>query len=486
MLGTILRGRYKIIKQLGSRRFCDTYLAKDEELPGQPLCVVKQLNPKNIEPLLGPTARQLFNTEAEVLYRLGKYDRVPQLLAQFEENKEAYLVQEFIAGNDFSQEVTPGRRWSEQQVITLLSELLEILVVIHEQNIIHRDVKPSNLIRRTQDGEIVLIDFGAAKQVTTQIVNDPETPIVNIGIGTSGYMPKEQAEGNPQFNSDIYATGIIGIQALTGTFPLPKADNTGEIIWRDRVQVSPKLAEVLDKMVHYDEQQRYQSATSALQALKDLQIHPAALPPQRRGGRNKVIPLILLFLASAAGIAATLRFSEFNKIVSRNDSTDSTDSTPQPPTKVTPKLVEFENTTERIKIAYPEDWRSEDIQNPLTGDIVRFLPPADTNSRLSIRIEKLSQPLSLAEYSNSSVREIKNFLKNAKIIESSSTTLANRPGHMVVYSGKDSQSNLNEHLEVWTLKNNKAYVISYAAKPGEYEKYLNTARAMIKSFEVND
>jgi serine/threonine protein kinase, bacterial len=85
-------------------------------------------------------------------------------------------------------------------------------------------------------------------------------------------MPSEQSQGKPKFSSDVYAVGMIGIQALTGISPhqLPEDPRTGEIMWRNGLQVSDALADVLDKMVRYDFRQRYESASEALQAVMSL------------------------------------------------------------------------------------------------------------------------------------------------------------------------------------------------------------------------
>jgi len=85
-------------------------------------------------------------------------------------------------------------------------------------------------------------------------------------------MPSEQASGKPELCSDVYAVGMIGISALTGIMPnqLPEDSHTGEVIWRDRVQVNPKLADILDKMVRYNFSQRYRDAAEALEAWQSL------------------------------------------------------------------------------------------------------------------------------------------------------------------------------------------------------------------------
>ena len=272
MLGNKLVGRYQIISNLGGGGFGETFVAYDTHLPGSPQCVVKKLKPEANDSTTLQTARRLFDTEAQVLYKLGIHERIPQLLAYFEENQEFYLVQEYIYGHDLDEEIKPGEPISEVQVISLLQEILEILEFVHQQKVIHRDINPRNILRNDKDGKLVLIDFGAVKQITTQMVSPANQTQVTVAIGTPGYIPSEQAQGEPRYSSDIYALGIMSISALTGLSPdeLEKDDDTNEIVWQKHAEVSQELAEIIDKMVRYDFRQRYASATQALEALRNL------------------------------------------------------------------------------------------------------------------------------------------------------------------------------------------------------------------------
>lgn len=278
IIGKTIGGHYYIIRSLGKGGFGETYLAHDEHLPDKPQCVVKRFKPQSNDPFLLQEAKRLFDSEPQHLYKLGLHDRIPQLFAHFEEHQEYYLVQELIAGHDLSHEFNPsqqtgakGVQFNESQVIELLCDILDVLRFVHQQNIIHRDIKPSNLMRRDSDGRIVLIDFGAVKQIGSQLQYSQGQP-QTVPIGTPGYTPNEQENGHPKLCSDIYAVGMTAIQALTGVFPhqLPKDPNTLEVVWRERVSVSPKLAAILDKMVRYQWQQRYQSADAALSAILSL------------------------------------------------------------------------------------------------------------------------------------------------------------------------------------------------------------------------
>ncbi|BAY13703.1 serine/threonine-protein kinase [Calothrix sp. NIES-2098] len=267
----ILKNRFQIVKLLARGGSGDTYLAIDLDLPGQPHCVVKHFYPKHPHPAVVPIAKNLFDREAESLYELGNnHNQIPTLFAHFHEDGDFYLVQEFIDGYDLTQEIVRGKPLREEVVFNLLKDILEVLVFVHQHNIIHRDIKPQNIMRRHSDRKIVLIDFGSIKKVGIRGAT------LTISVGTPGYMPSEQAKGKPRLSSDIYAVGMIGIQALTGLMPeqLQEDPDTGEVIWRDKAQVSDRLADVLDKMVRERHNQRYQSAAEALQAL----IPDMALP----------------------------------------------------------------------------------------------------------------------------------------------------------------------------------------------------------------
>ena len=282
MIGQLLASRYQIIRVLGAGGFSQTYVAQDTHIPGNPTCVVKHLKPASNSPSLLTTARQLFQREAETLVKLGKHEQIPQLLAYFEEDEEFYLVQEFIEGETLATELPAGQSWQEQQVMQLLEEILGILVFVHSHGVIHRDIKPDNIIRRAWDNKLVLIDFGAIKQVQSQQIStegEEQTVAPSTRIGTPGYSPTEQDRGKPRPSSDIYALGMIGVQALTGVYPdqLQEDDETGELIWKHQAQVSPELAAILTKMVRYHFKDRYQSAEEALLALQLLK-NASSLP----------------------------------------------------------------------------------------------------------------------------------------------------------------------------------------------------------------
>ncbi len=280
MIGEIIKGKYQVVQILSRGSYCHTYLAHDISHNQPTPCVIKHLLPASTQTASMSSLRRLFTREVAALEKLGTYAQVPQLIDYFEENQQFYLVQEYIAGQPLDAILLPGVRWNEKQVIELLYEILNILHIVHTHGLIHRDIKPSNLICREKDGVLVLIDFGSVKQAWTQVVTSQGQTNANyavgipatLAIGTSGYMPSEQSRGRPRPNSDIYAVGMIGIQALTGMQPTQLLEDaeTGEVIWQHLVEVDPQLAAIINQMVRYQFSDRYQSVTEVLASLQPL------------------------------------------------------------------------------------------------------------------------------------------------------------------------------------------------------------------------
>ncbi len=267
IFGKLVGGRYYILEILSFGVLGRTYLAKDIRQAGSPKCVIKHVKATSDEPKTIETLKRLFLGEAEILINLGQHEQIPQVLASFENEQGFYLVQEFIQGQPLS-ELLPtstrcGQRWTECQVIKFLKELLGILEFIHAHTIIHCNINPSNIIKRALDGKLFLTDFGAVQPVQNT------APDLKLNLPPSGYIPGEQLAFQPQLNSDIYALGTIGVQALTGLRPA-QLQIDENITWHS--SVSEELAGILDRMVQPDYKHRYQTATQVLQALHSLPV----------------------------------------------------------------------------------------------------------------------------------------------------------------------------------------------------------------------
>jgi serine/threonine protein kinase len=278
MIGTTLRGRYQIIAKLGQGGFGETYIAEDIDLPGDPQCVVKRLKPQSGDAFTIGTAKRLFESEAEILYLLGSHPQIPQLLAHFQSEQDFYLVQEFVDGVPLGDELAKGYIWGDRQVMDFLRDTLTTLEFVHQNQVIHRDIKPHNLIRRKQDGKIVLIDFGAVKDIRALVTDPDGKSTFTVAIGTPGFMPYEQQGGKPRYSSDIFALGMTAIQAITGKAPtsLDEDPHTGEIIWQPHAKLHNQLlVNLLNRMVRSHFRDRYQSASHVLADLESINANTA-------------------------------------------------------------------------------------------------------------------------------------------------------------------------------------------------------------------
>lgn len=268
----LLRDRYGVLKALGQGGFGATFLAEDRGLPGRPHCVIKQLRPSGTAPHMLQMARELFEREALTLGKIGNHPQMPRLLDYFEDKEQFYLVQEYISGATLQQEIKRNGVLSEAGVKQFLSEMLPLLQYLHERQVIHRDIKPANLIRRAQDGKLVLIDFGAVKNQVTQTTTSQygQTALTAYAIGTPGFAPPEQMAMRPVYASDIYALGITCVYLLTGKSPkdLEYNPTTGDTIWEHMVNVSQHFIEVLRKMLEVSVRNRYSCAPEVLKALE--------------------------------------------------------------------------------------------------------------------------------------------------------------------------------------------------------------------------
>ncbi|MFB2876409.1 protein kinase domain-containing protein [Floridanema aerugineum] len=270
-LVSLLRNRYRVIQPIGRGGFGRTYLAEDVDKLNE-RCIVKQFAPQ----LQGTGALQkaveLFEQEAKRLQELGEHPQIPTLFAYFEEDKYLYLVQQFIEGQDLSKELAQQGAFSEQKIWLLLNNLLPAFKFIHERQVIHRDIKPENIIRRTNNGQLVLVDFGAAKFATGTALQKTGTV-----IGTPGYVAPEQNVGKVTFGSDIYSLGVTSICLLTGKDPFQLFDvDEGVWVWREHLNspVSDSLGQILDKMLEFAPKRRYQSADEVLYALNPNTVVP--------------------------------------------------------------------------------------------------------------------------------------------------------------------------------------------------------------------
>lgn len=268
--GQLFCQRYKVQHVLGRGGFGVTFLAEDVTLPGHPLCVIKQLCPKVSNPVALQRACQRFEREARILSQLGSHAQIPRLLDYFQVNGEFYLVQEYVRGCTLARQIKRHGAMNERQVKQFLAEILPVIDYVHRNRVIHRDIKPPNLIRCQDDGRLVLIDFGAVKEQLVRESASTQRTATTHFVGTLGFAPPEQLALRSTYASDIFAIGVTCLYLLTAKPPMEFDYDviTGEVRWQEFVQVSDHFAKILDKMLRISPRERYQSADELLRVLQ--------------------------------------------------------------------------------------------------------------------------------------------------------------------------------------------------------------------------
>lgn len=240
---------------------------------------------------------KLFEQEAQVLRHL-KHKGIPQIDTYFtflpsNSSKELRcLVMEKISGQNLAQWLEENGSISEAQAIDWLQQIVNILSLVHQEQLLHRDIKPSNIMLRA-DGQLVLIDFGTAREVTRTYVEKLERNDVT-SVYSQGYTAPEQLNGQAVLQSDFFALGRTFVHLLTGTNPddLPK-NSQNQLIWRDSVpQVSALLADLIDDLMAALPQNRPQNTQvilARLQLSQDYGEERVAVPTngQEQRGRTK-------------------------------------------------------------------------------------------------------------------------------------------------------------------------------------------------------
>ncbi|MBE9079885.1 ABC transporter substrate-binding protein [Romeria aff. gracilis LEGE 07310] len=277
---TLLGNRYQVLETLSDGGFGETFLVEDTHMPARPRRVLKRLKPVTDNPQAYEIVQERFQREAVILEKVGRtHAQIPELFAHFAEDGNFYLVQEWVEGQTLTEIVDAYGPLSKSRVRKILADLLPVLESIHSEGIIHRDIKPDNILIRKSDGKPCLIDFGAVKEIFALELDSRGNTTRSITIGTPGYMPSEQAAGRPVFSSDLYSLALTMVYLLTGKWPQELVNQRdGAVQWRPQApSVGPEFANVLDKALEFHPRDRYSTAQDMLQALQSLQ--ESAVPP---------------------------------------------------------------------------------------------------------------------------------------------------------------------------------------------------------------
>ncbi|MBE9032055.1 protein kinase [filamentous cyanobacterium LEGE 11480] len=298
-----LNNRYEILHEIGDGGFGKTFLVRDHQMPSARECVVKQLKPLHDKAEVYEMVKDRFQREAAILEKLGAHNQIPSLYAYFSETDLFYLVEEYVEGETLTQRIDRTGVLSEDEVRSLLKQLLPVIVHIHQQQIVHRDIKPDNIILRESDQKPVVIDFGAVKETMSTMLNTQGKSTHSIVVGTPGYMPSEQLAGRPMYSSDLYSLGLTAIYLLTGKMPseIDTSPETGAFRWRGHIAgISEAFAEFLDRAIQVNPHARFRNAQEMYLALNSLDVGPMTLPPESAAAQQ---PHLAMPAASATVVS---------------------------------------------------------------------------------------------------------------------------------------------------------------------------------------
>lgn len=285
--GIVLQSRYRIIRELGRGGMGAVYHAWDIRL-SIPVALKEMIPQSDISSQLLQALRAQFQQEATVLARLS-HPHLVGVTDFFEEGRNIYLVMKFVEGESLADRIKRDGALPEAQVVGWSEQLLEALSYCHSQGIIHRDIKPQNIIIRP-DGQAILVDFGLVKLWDP---NDPKTRTAVRGIGTPQYAPPEQYEldvGHTEPRSDLYSLGATMYHALTGQTP-PTATmriSSPEDFKPIRAlagSVGQRTATAIEKAMELARSKRWSTAADMAQGL-GLRIRDWGTPAQSAGATS--------------------------------------------------------------------------------------------------------------------------------------------------------------------------------------------------------
>ncbi len=493
IVGKVLRDRYYIVQELSNKGSSIIYLSEDRGV-GNHLCEIERLQPQYDSEAVGfkswQNIQKLFQSKAMTFSGLSNYSQIPQLLDYFELDREFYLVKEYIDGESLEAKIK-DRLLDETEAIIWLQDVLNILEFIHQKSIMHLNIRPSSLLQRRLDGKIILTHFSWIKHELLS-VNKSSNKLNSIHREDLDFIAIEQQEGKPNLTSDLYSLGRTIIYALTGEVsdlinPKSLADNLinnseqGEF---PETKISQQLITILNNMVCERSQDRYQSATEILAELDRKQnvitLPPPFMlvPPSETNGiksqpkKLKISQFLLWFLLILPFIGTSIAlWIGINKNMYR-------------------QFANYTNQDYNFEIKYPETWLPRELNDPITGGVVVFSSPLESSSdlfseRVYISVEYLSSNFTtLDEYTQLIIDKIDQEKgKEIEIYEDKKININGSPARMVIYSRQQGDVSLRQ-MEAFTIKDNRVYIITYIAERAKFSKFLETAKKMLKSWEI--
>ena len=483
--------------------FRQVYLAEDPSQPSKVQYIIERFQPSYDSEVLGSASwqkvLQAFVAQSKMLQKISQHPQIPQLWDFFECDREFYLVHEYIEGESLGQKLDQSLI-DEAEALVWLREITGILEFSHKLGVAHLNIQPSSLIQH-QDGRKFLSNFAVFKNPA--LLNSQESP--NIIDDT---LSPSELSAKADYIADIQALGKTIIFALTGNFGSSiqaKSPNIKEyqksenLANSNSANIRPELANILNKMVGEYPAPSYHSVTEVLADL-DFEQNVITLPPPFFAhphsssrpsikAKNKynsqvksadfkfkyidkyIEKIVWLLLALPFAIAAVIIFIGVN----RNSYKE---------------FADYVNDDYQFAIKYPKNWSQQQLDDPITGEVVVFATPPETTmdlfiEKLYISVEYLpSEATSLEQYTQMVFERINQTRgSEIKIYEDYKTTIDKSPARKVIYSRQEGGIQLKQ-METFTIKNNQVYIAIYTAERAKFSKFYSTVEKIIDSWEI--
>ena len=522
IVGQLLNGRYLIKSQLAQKSFYNTYLAEIQPDEDRTKCLVKQYR----FPLKSKTKTIESQVKNLVLNEVGRislfnfHSQVPVILDYFFLRQEFYLIRKFIHGETLQDDLE-HRQLEETEIKHILKDILEILGAIHQEDFLHLNLKPSNIIFGEDNQEIFITDLGNLNYVFTSQIY--VSNISGTAVTDTNYLAAEQKNGKSEISSDFYALGAIAIKALTGKYlrevKLQDLDNYARASFVDKetaekFDVSVQFAKVLLNLVRNNPEERYQSNQEVLDALEQQEnvfvlpsldtmttsydnasLHdnessssnisdqqPTTPQNQKAKGKGKKSALVGLFLLTILGSTTFAVLKLFPEVLKFEWLKQS---------KFIKPKIELEqkylNKNYNINLNYPTDWTVKELEDPITGEVMVLTSPLEgENDNFQEQIFVTVMPITGTpeNYEENLIDKLINVPNITNIYyKQESGKLANQKSHSVTYERNNGNFDLQQK-EIFTIDNQTVYLITFISEQEQHETYLPTVNAIIKSFAI--
>ncbi|CAM2066977.1 Protein kinase [Sulfidibacter corallicola] len=295
-------GKYQILDTIGSGGFGSVYLAQDSWIGKKVAIKVPHKQGENMDKLL---------QEPRMLAELNHPNIVSVITAE-QINDVFFIVMEYVEGTSLEQHLRKHKRLELEQALDWFSKIIDAICYAHRKNILHRDIRPANVLIST-DGQVKLADLGTSRFLVDQ-------HFASTRIGSPPYMAPEHFQGKATFQSDIYSFGVLMYECLTGRLPyfdkdplrLAKIAREGAMVpphrWNGEVPL--ELSQIICKSMHRSFGSRFPDATALKEALSKVHLQPALSTTLQEPERSQHLSQLIEEESAVAEAKSSTRFRE--------------------------------------------------------------------------------------------------------------------------------------------------------------------------------